>query len=510
MPGTLLVIDDEPDISHVVRPVLQKSQVKVESAETGEEGLTKIASRTPDAILLDIGLPDKSGLDVFRQIQEHDSRIPVIIMTGQGTTETAIEAMKMGAYDYILKPFRFPRIRDLILQAIDIGQAMRVPVLSAPPTSSDSGRVGQGEMVGRSEAMQEVYKMIGRVAPQEGIVLIRGESGTGKELVARAIYQHSQRADSLFLAINCAAIPEALLESELFGHEKGAFTGADRQRIGKFEQCSRGTLFLDEVGDMPPLTQAKVLRVLQDQQFERVGGTTSIRTNVRVIAATNRDLEAMVKTGQFRSDLYYRLNVFTIMLPPLRERLEDMPLLIQHFIDRFSPEMQRDVRKASPETIELLKRYPWPGNLRELQSVIRQALLQAIGTVLLPEFIPESIRQIAEKPKLGQKAPSASQEASAIDWDAFIDERLEAGSQSLYNEWFSKAERYLLMRVLRYTQGNQLRSAAILGITRRSLRNKIRTLGITIERSVGSGIKADTQDSEEADAGEDTPNSPQE
>ena len=235
--------------------------------------------------------------------------------------------------------------------------------------------------------MQEVYKAIGRVAPQDVTVLILGESGTGKELVARAIYQHSRRAAGPFLAINCAAIPETLLESELFGHEKGAFTGADRRRIGKFEQCHGGTLFLDEIGDMTPLTQTKVLRVLQEQQFERVGGNETIQTDVRVIAATNRDLEQLIAAGQFRSDLYYRLNVFTIRLPPLRERDDDLPLLVMHFLRRFSRELGKDTYGIAPEALDVLRRHPWPGNVRELQSVLKQALLQATGPILAPESL---------------------------------------------------------------------------------------------------------------------------
>ena len=247
-------------------------------------------------------------------------------------------------------------------------------------------------LLGRCPAMQEVYKAIGRVAPQDVTVLILGESGTGKELVARAIYHYSSRAKGPFLAINCAAIPETLLESELFGHEKGAFTGADRKRIGKFEQCHGGTLFLDEIGDMTPLTQTKILRVLQEQEFERVGGNEPIKADVRVIAATNRDLEKMVAEGTFRGDLYYRLNVFTIKLPPLRERGDDLPLLAEHFVRRFGRELKKDVRGIAPEAMELLRRYPWPGNVRELQSVIKQALLQATGPVLLPEFLPAAVR----------------------------------------------------------------------------------------------------------------------
>jgi two-component system nitrogen regulation response regulator GlnG len=311
-------------------------------------------------------------------------------------------------------------------------------------------------------------------------VLIRGESGTGKELVARAIYQHSPRSEAPFLAINCAAIPESLLESELFGHEKGSFTGAEQRRIGKFEQCSGGTLFLDEIGDMSPLTQGKVLRVLQDQRFERVGGSQTIQTNTRTIAATHRPLEKMLAEGTFRDDLYYRLNVFTIRLPPLRERLEDLPLLVNTFLKRFSREMGREVRMAAPGTLEILAQHDWPGNMRELQGVLKQALLRASGPVLLPGFLPKHFLEQLEAPKASSLPGEQTNESE------FIHERLQADSQNLYAEWFARVERQLLVQVLQFTNGNQLNASKLLGITRRSLRGKILTHGIAIERSVST------------------------
>jgi two-component system nitrogen regulation response regulator GlnG len=325
--------------------------------------------------------------------------------------------------------------------------------------------------------MQDVYKAIGRVAPQDVTVLIRGETGTGKELVARAIYHHSRRAAAPFLAVNCAAIPETLLESELFGHEKGAFTGAERKRIGKFEQCSGGTLFLDEIGDMTPLTQAKILRVLQAQQFERVGGNETIQTNVRIIAATNRDVEHHIAAGQFRSDLYYRLSVFPIVLPPLRERGNDLPLLVHHFLKQLSPELGKEVQAVAPETLDVLRQYAWPGNVRELQSLLKQALLHATGPVLLPDFLPAALRTPRDSPPSGPDMPFP-------DWGRFLTDRLHAGSTDLYAEALTAMERQLLTLVLRHTAGNQLQAAQILGITRNSLRHKLRALGITIARAV--------------------------
>src|SRR4051812_48929755 len=373
----ILVIDDESSILHAFRRAFDDPDDALLTAPDAEQGLALVAGERPDVVVFDLNLPDVHGLDVYRRIRAIDARIPVIFITGHGTTETAIEAMKQGAFDYLLKPLELEQVRDLVARAAEISRLGRVPAV-VPDEAVPAGTTAD-VLVGRSPAMQEVYKAIGRVAPQHLAVLILGESGTGKELVARAIYQHSRRASGSFLAVNCAAIPEPLLESELFGHEKGAFTGADRRRIGKFEQCSGGTLFLDEIGDMTPLTQAKVLRVLQDGRFERVGGNETIRTDVRVIAATNRDLPRMAAAGEFREDLYYRLGVVTIVLPPLRERGDDLSLLIDHFLKRFSPEMGKEVYRVAPEALELLRRHPWPGNLRELQSVLKQALLRAQG-----------------------------------------------------------------------------------------------------------------------------------
>jgi DNA-binding NtrC family response regulator len=317
--------------------------------------------------------------------------------------------------------------------------------------------------------MQAVYKAIGRAAAHDVTVLIRGESGTGKELVARAVYQHSKRADKPFLAINCAAIPEALLESELFGHEKGAFTGADRQRVGKFEQCHGGTLFLDEIGDMPPALQAKILRVLQERQFQRVGGHQTIQADVRLIAATHRGLEAEVAAGRFREDLFYRLNVFPIELPPLRERREDLPLLVEHFLRRSGRELGREVRRVDPAAWDGINRYPWPGNVRELRNAIESALLRATGPVLMAADLPRAVRYG------GLEAGAGS---AADDWGQFLDGELKAGVPGVYGRALERMERLVLGRVLRHTGGHQTRAAEILGITRGSLRHKLRALGM--------------------------------
>ncbi len=485
--ASVLVIDDDAAIGHIFRRFFEDSEINVLTAESASEGLEAIRHHKPDVTIVDIMLPDGSGLETFQRIQRLDPKMPVIFITAGGTSDTAIEAMKLGAFDYLLKPLDFPRVQTLLDQAFEIRRLMNVPVRllqgnSSAATASDC-------LIGRCTAIQDVYKAIGRVAPQNVTVLIRGESGTGKELVARAIYQHSTRASGRFMAVNCAAIPETLLESELFGHEKGSFTGADNRRIGKFEQCSGGTLFLDEVGDMTPLVQSKMLRVLQDQRFERVGGNESIKTDVRIITATNRDLEEMVADGQFRPDLFYRLNGFTIRLPALRERSDDILLLLEHFLGRFNRDLGRSVCDISPDALDLLMHYTWPGNVRELQAVVKQALLQATGPVLMPEFFPDEVRIGA-----GGRATSVAgggEVGHCTEFESFIDKQLRSGTQDLYAEALAHMERMLLTRVLRHTDGNQSRAAKILGITRGSLRNKIRTLRITIDQVVGLEEAAD-------------------
>jgi two-component system nitrogen regulation response regulator GlnG len=471
----LLLVDDDPDlIAEQVRQAFPGPRHRVVVAGTGAEGLEHARGDPPDVILLDLRLPDQSGLEIYQQLRQIDARIPVIFITLAKSADAAIEAMKQGAYDYLFKPLDLHQLRRVVGEALEVSRRMRAPAVvaeTAPDPDVD------GAIVGSCPAMREVYKAIGRVAAQDVPVLITGESGTGKELVARALYQHSKRARAPFLALNCAAIPETLLESELFGHEKGAFTGADRRRIGKFEQVSGGTLFLDEVGDMPLALQAKILRLLQEQAFERVGGNETIRTDVRLLAATHRDLKAWTAEGKFRPDLYYRLSVFTIHLPPLRERGDDLPLLVRHYLRRFSRELGREVREVAPEALERLCNYPWPGNIRELQSVLKQALLQASGTVLLPAFLPE--------------LPGGSSEAAAgappgVDFglEAFIRERLGPEARDLYAETHRQVDRLLLPRVLEYTGGNQNQAARLLGIARQTLRMKLRDLGLHVTHSV--------------------------
>ena len=480
---TLLIVDDEPSILTAFRRAFRDWPLNLVTAETAYDGLALAREHHPDVIILDVRLPDMSGLEALRSLRALDARSPVIFITGKSTTDTAIEAMKLGAYEYLLKPLELAQLRQVIQRALDISRLMHVPAVVAEADAADERA---DAIIGRCPAMQDVYKAIGRVAGQDVTVLITGESGTGKELVARAIYQHSRRATGPFLAINCAAIPEQLLESELFGHEKGAFTGADRRRIGKFEQCTGGTIFLDEVADMSPLTQSKVLRLLQEQQFERVGGNETLQSDVRVLAASNQDLEALVAAGRFRQDLYYRLSVFTIRLPGLRERGDDLLLLVKHYLRRFNRELGKDVQQIAPEAMALLRDYPWPGNIRELQSVLKQALLLAAGPILVPDFLPASLRKGGAD---RQAAALASQpQADALDgFAAFaphVEARLKEGAENLYEEMLRRMERLLLTRVLQHTGGNQLQAAKILGITRGSLLTKIRDLGITIARTI--------------------------
>jgi two-component system nitrogen regulation response regulator GlnG len=472
------VVDDEPSILHFFRRAFPGPDVTLLTAASAGEGLAAVERDRPDAVVLDIDLGGESGLDLFRRVRELDPKIPVVFITGHGIADTAIQVMGLGAYECLPKPLGLEHLTDLVDRAFGISRLMRVPA-TIPEAGAAEGTADA--MIGRCPAMQEVYKAIGRVAPQDVTVLVLGESGTGKELVARAVYHYSRRVDGPFLAINCAAIPENLLESELFGHEKGAFTGADRKRIGKFEQCHGGTIFLDEIGEMTPLTQAKILRLIQEQRFERVGGSETVQTDVRLIAATNADLEKMVESGQFRRDLYFRLNVFTIALPPLRDRGDDVGLLIDHYLKRFGRELGKPVAEVAPDALAALLAYPWPGNVRELQSVLKQSVLRMSGSALLADFLPEQVRSP------GAARPPAPQAADcAFDWDQFVGGHIAAGSENLYAEALERMEREVLVRVLQHTDGNQLQAARILGITRGSLRNKIRALGISIARSVWS------------------------
>jgi two-component system nitrogen regulation response regulator GlnG len=505
----LLVIDDDPSTLECLRVLFEKTEATMTRAQTAAEGLNLFCRKQPDVVIVALRLPDQSGLEVLRRLHALNPKVPVILITDHGSTETAIEAIRLGAYDYLVKPTDPEPLRQLVQGAVEMSRLLQVPAKVADAESTNDA---EDILLGECLAMQEVYKDIGRVASRNVTVLILGESGTGKELVARAIYRHSSRSDRPFHAMNCAAIPETLLESELFGHEKGSFTGADRKRVGKFEQCNGGTLFFDEIGDMTPLTQTKILRVLQDGQFERVGGNETIKTDVRIIAATNRELGKLIEEGRFRQDLYYRLNVYSVCLPPLRKRPGDLTLLVQHFLRRFSRELGKEVSGFTPEALELLQRYPWPGNVRELQSVLKQAILQTTGDVLAVTGIPLPVRAGAGSRgsracsggrTCGPTAPACCRTSSAecpeapgvpavlaslrwgcLDPEVFLRRRLGPDARDLYVEFHQELDRLLLSRVLEYTGGNQLRAAFLLGIARRTLRQKLRELGLHVTHRV--------------------------
>jgi DNA-binding NtrC family response regulator len=467
----LLIGDDSASILKRLHQAFPAPTHRVQVAGNGTAGLEHIRTCPPDVVVLDLATTNGPGLEVFQQIRSINARIPIVFLARANRGDAAIEVMRQGAYDCLFNPLELSQLRRVVGAALDVARRSGQAAL-AEENDLDAD-TGSG-IIGSCPAMGEVYKSIGRVADHAFPVLITGESGTGKELVARAIYQHGPRAKAPFLALNCAAIPENLLESELFGHEKGAFTGADRRRIGKFEQCNGGTIFLDEIGDMPLALQAKVLRLLQDQQFERVGGNETIRTDVRLMAATHRDLKVWSADGKFRADLYYRLSVFTIHLPPLRDRGADLPLLVQHYLRRYSRDLGREVRQVAPEAMEHLRRHSWPGNIRELQSVLKQALLQARGAVLLPAFLPEPFGGSSEP----IPSPQPGKEPGAETF--VVRQRVASDVRDLYAETHRHVDRLLLSRVLEYTEGNVLQAARLLGIARQTLRLKLRNLGLSV------------------------------
>ncbi len=401
--STILIIDDDDQLRNSFHKLLSEEGYTAEGAASGEAGLEIVQNQSPDLVIVDVRLPGMNGLETFEAIHALEPKLPVIIMTAYGTTETAIQATKMGAFDYILKPFEIPGMLAVINQALEAGRFMRTPVqMDASPDEATKEAI-----IGRSKSMQDVYKAIGRVSTADATVLIRGESGTGKELVARAIYQHSLRAEKPFLVINCVAIPENLLESELFGYEKGAFTGAVHRRVGKIEQANGGTVFLDEIGDMPFSIQAKILRLLQERSIERLGGRGTIPVDVRILAATNRDLEASLAEDRFREDLYYRLKVVTISLPPLRERRDDIPLLTDFFLSRYATELDMENPGIMRDAVATLNSLQWPGNVRELANTIQKALIFSRGAPIQAEDVVHALS--------GEKGSRAADPQAAED-----------------------------------------------------------------------------------------------
>jgi nitrogen regulation protein NR(I) len=470
----ILIIDDDDQLRKSFHKLLLQEGYSIDSAASGEAGITMIRQNPPDLVILDMRLPGMNGFETFKVIHDLEPKLPVIIMTAYGTTETAIEATKMGAFDYILKPFDIPDMLTVIGQAIEAGRFMRSPVdMNGAPDSANREAI-----IGRSLPMQEVYKAIGRVAPTEATVLVRGESGTGKELVARAIYQHSLRANKPFLVINCVAIPDSLLESELFGYEKGAFTGASHRRVGKLEQASGGTVFLDEIGDMPFSLQAKMLRLLQERSIERLGGRETIPVDVRIIAATNRNLESAIEAGRFREDLYYRLKVVTIWLPPLKERSGDIPLLSEYFLSRFFKELCMDCPGITPEAELLLSNHPWPGNVRELANTIQKSVIFNRGAPLSLDDISNAI---------SEKSPAAEDGGEKHDLmlRRILHQALMTHSgENVFDTVMDQVAGIFISEALNLSGGNRSRAAKLLGLSRPTLHSKIEKYGLKFETSV--------------------------
>jgi DNA-binding NtrC family response regulator len=471
---TILIIDDDEHLRKGFERMLTEEGYSVKSASSGEAGIEIVHANVPDLVILDVRLPGINGLQAFKIIHEMEPKLPVIIMTGYGTTETAIEATKMGAFDYILKPFDIPDMLAQVKQALEAGRFMRSPV----DMNTDPERSSREALIGRSKPMQDVYKAIGRVSSTDATILIRGESGTGKELVARAIYHHSLRAGKPFLVINCVAIPETLLESELFGYEKGAFTGASFRRVGKIEQANQGTVFLDEIGDMPFSIQSKILRLLQERSLERLGGRDTIDVNVRILAATNRDLEKALSEGRFREDLYYRLKVVTLWLPPLRERSSDIPLLAEYFLSRHASEIGMPNPGLTRETLSILEHYPWPGNVRELSNTIQKALIFNRGMPISPEIISQAISGHAQGPAAGGEGG----DDSIRQW--VRNSILSGPEEDLFEKCMDRFARILISEALTIAGGNRSQSARLLGLSRPTLHAKIEKYGLKFQTSV--------------------------
>ena len=459
------MIEDDASAAAALERVLEDEGYDVAVESRGDTGLARATKEDFEVVVTDLRLPGLTGLDLVGKLHSLKPRIPIILMTAHGTTETAIEATKLGAFDYILKPFEIEEFLALLGKAVASGRLMTEPV------EMGEGVFTHDAIIGNSRAMQEIYKEIGRVAGKPVTILIRGETGTGKELIARALYQYSERALGPFVAVNCAAIPETLLESELFGHERGAFTGADMRRIGRFEQASHGTIFLDEIGDMTLSTQSKLLRVLQEKTIQRLGGKENIPIDVRVIAATHLDLEAAIKSKKFREDLYYRLSVVVIQLPPLRQRSEDIPMLIKYFLQRHGSDFGVESPSIQSEAIDFLKSQPWPGNVRELENVVRQALLLARKYTISLDHAREIVA------KLGKPAAGADTSLGAWISDFLLKAR-RGELDRVHGRIFDAVERELFAQAIHLAQGNQAKAARWLGVSRITMREKLIAFGL--------------------------------
>ena len=467
----ILLVDPETDFLEWAQRQLETATTRVLTATTADDALKLWTREEPDLLITETHLTPFSGLELLAKIRARSANAVVILTSQFGSTQVVIESMKLGAFDFIRKetlPFNLKAVVDAALKA----QAEVKSATAFKPQLTVEEH--QDSIVGKSAAMQQVFKMVGRVAQSDAPVMVTGESGTGKELVARAIHHHSRRSAKSFVAVNCAAIPEQLLESELFGHEKGAFTGAAGQRIGRFEQSHGGTLFLDEIGDMPLALQSKILRVLQDGQFSRVGGNDTLKSDARIVAATNKNLENEVAAKRFREDLFYRLNVIRIQLPPLRQRVEDIQLLAEYFLRKVATQKHLPQLQISEDAVRVLEGYLWPGNVRELENTIQRACVLAASDILLPKDIP-----------LGNAAPAESGSAPAASGVITVEQAMEvllkAATADPNTQLLPWLEHEFTLHAMKATKGNQVRAAKLLGITRATLRKRIERFQITKE-----------------------------
>lgn len=471
--ATILLVDDDQNVIKALKECFGQFSYGLDTAGTGDEALSKVFANDYDLVLLDVNLPDFSGMDVLKEVKKKKGELPVLVMTGFISTDSAIEAMKLGAHEFITKPFDLDRLMGIVNRLVK-----KTPPIRGLSTFSVAPKPVEGSIIGKTPEMVEIAKIIGQVATTDASVLVMGESGTGKELIARSIFANSLRFDKPFLTVNCAALPEALLESELFGHEKGSFTGAFTQKLGKFEQCNAGTLFLDEVADMSLMTQSKVLRVLQEQEFERVGGNSTIKVDVRIIAATNKSLVNMIKEGTFRVDLYYRLKVVSIYLPPLRERRADIPLLVDHFIKMYTKQTDQGALNISKEALNGLMSYPWPGNIRELENNIHTAVVMSKGNVLLPEHFPvlSGEKETVEFDLSKMEEDYCKMFTDIIDKN--FNKIVDISGDHIYHHLNSALEKAMISAALKYTGSNQVKAAELLGISRNTLRDRISKYGL--------------------------------